>query len=552
MSAAPAGPWIISRVRRLGVMGRAVLATVALLALLVMVTGAAVAGFVGSDDTVFNRPAQLGEDGRPVLTAPDLLAYEGVTVTLRASAADGVFIGTAHPVDVADFVGDSTRIRLTRVTRTGVVAEDVGAADPVQPASANFWTASMSGTGVEELTLDRDASANQWVIAPLTGVGPTTVSFGITVDGVFVAALGACGAAALVLLLCVELLLRSRRKRRPPTTPEHLTAAERIAAFVPEEAPRPARGGGRRRAQRIALAVVLGVSLAGCTVEDLLPAKRQSSELATTKVALTTDELPALLTSYDKRLRTAIEAARPPRYRSSQWRLADRGPALESDLFGTRVGQLTSLGGRAVPTHDGLEVFSGRFDAYPMWSLVGTQVGRATRVDLFTKASVQAPWLRQAGSTVARDLPSPGRPAGLPGSDRADVATAAWRDYLRSGTADDRLTLDAGSKAWRDNIADLGSRAMFRGYRVSVEPAGLSRVVRVADGELAIVALRVTTRLDGRPDLMVRWAPPYGRYRPARDGVLSFAELAVGIVQLPSKGSPTLLGSTFSEVAVTP
>ena len=120
--------------------GRFVLAIVALAALLVMGAGAAVAGFVGSDDTVFNRPTELGEDGRPILTAPDLLAYDGITVTLRASAPGGVFIGTAHPVDVADFVGDSSRIRLTNVTRTGVTSEDVGSKPPVQPAEADFWT----------------------------------------------------------------------------------------------------------------------------------------------------------------------------------------------------------------------------------------------------------------------------------------------------------------------------------------------------------------------------------------------------------------------------
>jgi hypothetical protein len=522
--------------------GRLGLATAGLLALLVMVSGAAVAGFVGSDDTFFTRPAQLGQDGRPILTAPDLLAYEGVTVTLRASAPEGVFIGTAHPVDVADFVGDSSLVRLTGVTRTGVVAEDVGTEEPVAPASADFWTHSMSGTGVEELTLDRGSSADQWVIAPLSGAGPTTVSFGITVHGIFTWALVAFGVGALVLLLCVEVLLRSRRRRRRPAT-----------APAPSVPVSPSAPPGKHRAQRTAVAVTLVLSLAGCTFEDLLPAPHQSAELATTKVALSRPELPALLESYDARLRTAIQAARPPHYRPDKWRLADRGPALESDLFGTRVGRLTRLGRRSVPTHVGVEVFSGRFDSYPMWSLVASRVERETRVDLFTRASVQAPWLRQAGTTLSGDLPEPGRPARLPSVDEAAAATAAWRDYLQSGARDDRLTLDRDSRAWRDNIADLGSRAMFRGYTVSVEPAGrsgLSRVVEVDDGALAIVALRVTTRLDGRPDLRVRWEPPYGKYRHSAGGVLSFADLAVGVIHLPSQGSPTLLGSTFSEVAV--
>ncbi len=66
------------------------------------------------------------------------------------------------------------------------------------------------------------------------------------------------------------------------------------------------------------------------------------------------------------------------------------------------------------------------------------------------------------------------------------------------------------------------------------------------------MALRVTTRLEGRSDLRVEWAPPYGRYRPSRGGVLSFADLAAGLVHLPSQGPARLLGSTFSEVAVTP
>lgn len=533
--------------RVLGVVVRSVLALLTLVGLLLAAAGALVAGVVGSDDTVFNRPSALGADGRPILTAPDLLAYDGVTVTLRASAPGGVFIGTAHPVDVADFVGDSSRIRLTDVTRTGVGSEDAGAGESVDPARADFWTASMTGSSTEELTLDRGASAAQWVIAPLTGAGPTTVSFGVTVPGLYAAALVVFGVGTVLLLAGVELLLR--RRRRGPGPP---TAADRIAAYVPPSTPTPGPSRGRHAALSVVLTLSLAVSLAGCAPDDLLPTRRQSSELATTKVALTRADLPALLESYDARLRAAIKAARPPRYATTKWRLADRGPALESDLFGTRVGRLTKLGRRTPPTHDGVEAFSARFDSYPMWSLAASRVGRDTRVDLFTKAAVEAPWLRQGGSVVSRDLPRPGTPRSLPDDEDAAAATAAWRDFLRTGEEDDRLEVDRDSRAWRDNVADLGSRAMFRGYDVTVRPDGLSRVVRVADGSLAIVALRVTTRLDGRPDLRVVWAPPYGKYRPGRDGVLSFADVAVGIIHLPSKGTPTLLGSTFSEVAVRP
>ena len=224
-----------------------------------MAAGAAVAGVVGSDDTVFNRPTELGDDGRPVLTAPDLLAYEGVTITLRASAPEGVFIGTAHPVDVADFVGDSSRIRLTSVSRTGVEVRGRRRRDepPVEPASADFWTSSMSGPGVEELTLDRDASAAQWVIAPMSGVGPTTVSFGVTVDGLYRVALivvrsGRARAAGLRRAAAATAQApQAPQAPRPrtPLEPTGVSAADRIAAFIPDAPPPSTGSAGKRRAR---------------------------------------------------------------------------------------------------------------------------------------------------------------------------------------------------------------------------------------------------------------------------------------------------------------
>ncbi len=541
-------------------MGRVGLAAFVLAGLLLVLAGGTVAGYVGSDDTVFNRPSELGADGRLVLTAPDLLSYENVTVTLRAEAPDGVFIATAHPVDVADYVGAAPHIRLTSVTRTGVVADEVGVdAPPLQPASVKFWTRSMSGPGSQELALDRSTSAAQWVIAPLGGTGPTTVSFGLTIDGIYRAALIVTGIGLLLLVLSVEALRRPQRRPRPrsssaarhPYLDQHLGTAERPKAGT--------RKATRGSVPRIGAILVVALTLSACTFEDLLPDQQQSRDLATTKAALTKSELPALFESYDARLRIAIKAANAPRYQSRRWQLADRGAALESDIFGTRVGRLTRLARRTPYAHEPLEVFSGRFESYPMWALVASSAGERTGVDLFAKSSVMDPWLRQAGAAVvADDLPEPGRAATLPGDGptaEAAAAVAAWQDYLRSGKTDAGLELDAGSRQWRENIADLGNRAMFRGLDVTVEEAAQRdgpHVVQVGDGHLALVVLRVTTRLVGRPDLRVHWNPPYGKYRPSLGGVLSFADLATGLIHLPDKGAPVLVGSTFNEVAVAP
>ncbi len=526
----------------------------ALVGLACLLAGAAAAAYVGSDDTVFNRPAALGADGRPVLTAPDLLAWDGVTVTLRAQAPDGVFIGTAHPVDVADFVGRSTRVRLEGVTLDGVVAEDAGRGAPRHPEDADFWTREMTGTGPQELALDRSTSAAQWVIAPLGGTGPTTVSFGVTVEGAYLAALGVAGAGLLLLVLAVE-LLRPRRPRRP--RPSRGQAPDPADPVEPAPVRRPgarkaARPGRRAPTSAAALAATLAVVLlaSGCRLPE--PSTQEAATLARTKVSLTEDDLPALYASYDERRARAVRRAGPPAYRESPWRAADRGLALAVDRYETAARRTLGLGHGQATAHTGLRVYAARFDAYPMWALVAARArGADPEVHVMVRDSVTSPWLMEARTEVTGDLPRSGRPTTLPGRGVREAATGArgaWAAFLEGGT-EDGLRVDEASRAWRRAMADLGSRAIFRGWEVGTRAEGAPvRVVAVADGHLAVVALRVTTRLRGRPDLAVRWNPPYTRLRAGEGGVLVVDELAVGLVHLPDDGPPTLLGTTFSEI----
>lgn len=528
----------------------------ALLGLVCLVAGAGAAAYVGSDDTVFNRPSALGADGRPVLTAPDLLAWDGVTVTLRAEAPDGVFIATAHPVDVADFVGGSSRVRLEGVTLDGVVAEDAGRGAPQHPEDADFWTREMTGTGPQELALDRSTSAAQWVIAPLGGTGPTTVSFGVTVEGAYVAALGVAGAGLLLLVLAVE-LLRPRRSRSSPGPPATPTDPPTDPATGSAADPAPVRRGGARKAgrprrrTRTTAATLVAVLLAsGCQLPQ--PSTRETATLARTKVSLTDDDLPALYASYDVRRARAARRAGPPAYRDGPWRTADRGLALAVDRYETAARRTLQLGPGGAAPHTGLRVYAARFDAYPMWALVAARPrGGESEVHVLVRDAVTSPWLMEARTAVTGDLPGPGRPTTLPGGGVRGAATGArdaWGTFLERG-AEDGLQVDEASRAWRRAMADLGSRAIFRdwGVAATAEEAPV-RVVAVADGHLAVVALRVVTQLRGRPDLAVRWNPPYGRLRAGEGGVLVVDELAVGLVHLPDEGRPTLLGTTFSEI----
>lgn len=520
----------------------------ALLGLACLLAGAGAAAWVGSDDTVFNRPTALGADGRPVLTAPDLLAWDGVTVTLRAEAPEGVFIATAHPVDVADLVGRSSRVRLEGVTLDGVVAEDVGRGVPVHPEDVDIWTRAMSGTGPQELALDRSTSAAQWVIAPREGTGPTRVSFGVTVEGAYVAALGVAGAGLLLLVLAVE-LLRPRRRPAPPGNAGH-----------PPADPPPARRGGARRAGRrdrrglrtrtTAVSVAAALVASGCQLPE--PSAAETARLARTKVSLTAADLPDLYASYDERRARAARRAGPPAYRTGPWRAADRGLALAVDRYETAARRTMGLGAARTAPHTGLRVYAARFDAYPMWALAAARPrGGDPQVHVVVRDSVTSPWVVEARTDVSGELPEAGRPAPLPPARvRGAVAGArdAWRAFLTGGAAAG-VRVDERSRAWRRAMSDLGSRAIFRSWDVEAGvPDAPVRVVEVADGHLAVVALRVVTRLRGRPDLAVRWNPPYARLRSGDGGVLVVDELAVGLVHLPEEGGPALLGATFSEV----
>lgn len=526
--------------------------------LVLLACGAGVAGFVGSDDTVFTPPTELAADGRPVLTRADLLGdpllgYQGLELTLRAAAARGVFIATAHPVDVADYLGSAPHVLLDQVTLSGVRGTEVAGSDAVsRPDRAGFWTHAQSGPDPQQLSLQAGAG-EQWVIAPLGPRGPVVVSLGGTVDGVFLAALAVAGAGLLLLVLAVELMLRSGRRR----------GASRARASG-------RRGGGRKaprhaRATRTTTGAVVGVlALTGCQqlggvpVVPLQPTPATPTEMALTKVALSEDELPALLASYDERNNAAVSAAGPPAFDPSRWRLADRGPALEADLFGTRLAQLTRVGRPRPRTHTGVGVFSPRFDSYPMWTLVAARQrgvrGPMVEAMVFTRDSVTAPWLMRAGTRVdARLLPDPAEPSPVPGRGvlgPTQQAAEAWAAYLEGGSPD--LEVDEETRTWRGWVEELAGRPIFTQARTRVEPYAPDeplRVVRVDGGHLAVVTVRVTTALVGRRGLRVHWRPPLDRVRRSREGVLTFAHLATGLVLLPERGRPRLLGSGFREVS---
>ena len=165
--------------------------------------------------------------------------------------------------------------------------------------------------------------------------------------------------------------------------------------------------------------------------------------------------------------------------------------------------------------------------------------------------SVTSPWRMEARTEVTDELPRPGRPTTLPGDGVREAATgarAAWAAFLERGT-EDGLRVDEASRAWRRAMADLGSRAIFRGWEVGARAEDARRCGRGRRGRpprpggaAGRHAAAGSSGPGGAVEPAVRPAPRRG------GGVLVVDELAVGLVHLPDEGPPTLLGTTFSEI----
>jgi len=525
-----------------------------LVGLLLLVVGGAAAAYVGADDTVFNQPADVSADGRPVVTVPDLFAYDDLQLTVRASAPKGVFLGTANGVDIADYTKDSTYFELVGVGRTGVSGSDHQGREkklPVPPALVDFWTAKASGAGTQTLSLRVDRTAPpRFVIAPVGGQGPTTVSFGATIDGLFLSALAVAGAGLVLILLTVSWVLFSRWRIR--------RRARRTGPAMP--APNIPKAPIYRR---LAVPVVLSGLLvtSGC---GSLPARVDYA--APAKVALTDADLPALWKSLDQREKAAAKAAGPKKYDGSKWSTVYGGPVLDAAVRNTMYDELTkakkpSKTGR----HKGLIVYAGEFDAYPMWAITTmtlphakgeSNVGRVGLV-LVTKESSTSPWMIHSSvNVIASHLPAPAPPTPVPAAitKQATGLATSLLHYWRTEDLPNGMMMSQEAQAPVD-YAHLEEKKDFVA-KAKLTPAyfgggdGKTRVLRVDDGYLAITDFTITTVLKGVEGSRLYWKAPYDQLNDARgSSTLSRKTVVTTLILIPdNKGLATILGTSVDDV----
>jgi len=533
-------------------MGRVLRVLLTLAGVLLLAVGGGAAAYIGSDDTVFNQAADVGADGRPVVTVPDLFSYDDLKLTVRASAPKGVFLGTANGVDIADYTKDAPYFELVGLKRSGVSGSDhAGKAKklPVPPTKADFWTDQVSGTGTQTLSLTVDGLAPpRFVIVPVGGEGPTTVSFGATIDGLFVAALAVATAGVFLLLLALAWMLFSRHRRnawrRQPVMP---------AQNIPK-AP---------TYRRLAVPVVLSGLLvtSGC---GTLPAK--VDYVPPTKVALASPDVPALWKSIDQRNKAAAKAAGPAKYDATKFSKVLSGPLLDAQLRNTLYDELTrAKKGPRAPHHDPLAVYSGQFDSYPMWALVTMSIplpksqsaSGLVGLAVVTRESSTSPWLWHSEVHVHNiQLPEAVKPTPVPAAitTKANGLAASLKRYWRTGHKPDDLALDDVIPLPRKSAKSFEKKSYVATARL--KPAyfghgdGKPRVMPVDGGYIVVVDFTITTIVRGKKGSRLYWRKPFDQLNQTVGSSKLTSRIVVSTaLMIPATGPfTTVLGTSIDDV----
>lgn len=522
----------------------------AILSALLLIAGLATAVIVGPDDTVFTKPSAVGRGAEPVITAPDMFGYDNFRLSVRAEAPGGVFVGTAHPVDIADLTRDAAHTTIDRFEPSGVRGkEHDGPPLEVSPRDAEVWTESVHGTGPQTLSMTvNDGASPQFLISP-SGEQPATVSLGANVDGAFVVGL-LTALLGLALALSVGWGWRRQRRRRGG------------AAAARDTDPRRAPGSGSTLTRGLATVVIAAVTvpLTGC---GSIP-RSVDPEVPATKLALSDDEVETVLADYDRRNNAAIALANAPRYSSRGWSAADTGPLLLEDRYRTRWAQVFKDKQRVEPVrHRPGTAYAPSFARYPMFALVGstarsTGKGRGEESDtielrVVERSRASAPWLASASVTVLADrLPDAGQVSAATRGDlrRLDKGLAPTLGYLRTGRG-----LTKPPQGLRGLRRYVEAKKPDYVDRVSVllqdydRGTPWARAVRVEDGVLGVKVLHVRVLQYAEPGTTMRWLAPYSRVRGSGDDTYLAIDYQVTLAALvPDDGDPVLLGGRVHEV----
>ncbi|MGG5260718.1 hypothetical protein [Phycicoccus avicenniae] len=543
--------------------------------LLLSAAGGTAAAVVGSDDVLETPTSRVDVgDAAAVTTAAGLFAFRGATMHLTASSPDGpVFVGRAHPVDVADWVGAAPRWVITRVDQDGVAGEGVpGGKDAKAPAAVadlDLWVDTDTGPKASTLAVRLDGSPTQVVVVPPEGSSTLDLRMGLAVPGAFATALALLATGLLMLVVGVLLVVRRRRRVRAGATPTAGDPAQ-TGAITSAPVDAPATTGTRLRVAAVAL--VVPTLLAGCS---WVPEQATAWDPATvTRPAMTGADLDRMLAGYDERNNAAIATTSRTKDPKA-WLAVDDELVLEGDQFSTLAAKVTKAKASTTTlAHTAKALYAPELHEYPLYAVAAVEVKRtdkaatgdaakpATDIDVWTRRSVSEPWRMAATvglpeKVTAPKALAPGAASTATAADRAAAVKAAERvrTYLGGGKATgltvDRFLPDLRAGASIRNAKGVTHRLDARWANDAEDQAsatGSVRTARTGDGTLAVVSLLARETFAVGSGSTLHWDEPYGTVLGQSGDRPSLSrDLGVTVVLLvPAKGAARVLSSEWT------
>lgn len=193
---------------------------------LALLVGAAIAVAFGPDDTVRLGPHRLTSSGAAIATAPQVLSYAGLTLTVtatRPNAKAPIFIGVGHDVDVRDYLAGTTYTRIDSLSlpwRVQTSSVSGPRSRTANPEGLTWWLTTAADRGDISATFPLpDAPVDIVVMDPTADVAgeklSVDVSVGVVVPGTFPGGLALllAGGGLLVAGLAVRRAARVSGKR---------------------------------------------------------------------------------------------------------------------------------------------------------------------------------------------------------------------------------------------------------------------------------------------------------------------------------------------------
>lgn len=532
-----------------------------LIALVLIVVGAAVAVLLGPDDTWGGDPAALPDAAPVITTAPELLNVAGLELTVTASSGDGeVFVGAGHPVHVQDYLGQVTRTEISELGRDGVGGSQLLDGERAYPAAPptelDVWDAQAVGEDAEiRVPLTADAPV-QVTVLPTTAKGSAPqIGIGYDLPGAFVAGLVT---ALIGLLLLVSTIMWGRRARRAKQAEPAESATGSVSPQVPVERQTSTLS---RSATRVAVIGTVAVLAAGCSIPQQVDHGDSPGVVPLEKA-----DAPAMLDDYDKRNNAAIKKSHTGD--GSLWKTADAGPFLVEDMLSAKTNRVEKPKGKpGTFSHEALDVFEVEQPGYPLWSLVDVDLPNSDlkggqMLYLYSKDRAASPWKGYSSLYLPQRLVTPlAADAATPDED--DLRTAAqWDDELDRWLAvgkDSDLRISEDLQESHNELSDEPKGILRVSHSVSpwggradgrTQQDGPVRVQRVKEGLLVLTHKEWERNMyleqdwEWKPDSKARKI-----FGPQASETVNDQHYALtAAILVPETGDPSVIGSKVERV----